>query len=89
MADFDTTMRTILDKHGKLAKSAMTINENDDLYQNGLSSHASVNVMLALEEAFDFEFPDSLLTRATFASIASIKRSMATLGVPTPREATE
>lgn len=43
-----------------------------DLYQAGMTSHASVNVMLALEDHFDVEFPDRMLTRAIFESIASI-----------------
>ena len=37
-----------------------------------MSSHASVNVMLALEDSFDVEFPDSMLTRSAFASIGAI-----------------
>ena len=86
MAMNDTTIRTILDKHAKLTKPAGSLGEDDDLYQRGLSSHASVNVMLALEDAFDFEFPDDLLTRSTFESIASIKHAMESLGVS--REAT-
>jgi acyl carrier protein len=86
MTKVDTMIRTILDKHGKLAKPATSLNEDDDLYQMGLSSHSSVNVMLAIEDAFDFEFPDSLLTRATFESVSSIKHAMETLGVPRPSE---
>ena len=43
-----------------------------DLYRAGLTSHASVNVMLALEDAFDIEFPDALLKKSTFESIAAI-----------------
>ena len=37
-----------------------------------MSSHASVNVMLALEDAFDIEFPDSMLKRSVFESVAGI-----------------
>jgi acyl carrier protein len=77
----ESTIRTILDKHAKLTKPASSLDEDDDLYQRGLSSHASVNVMLALEDAFDFEFPDDLLNRSTFESIGSIKRAMESLGV--------
>ena len=60
---------------------ATSIKKDDDLYQKGLSSHASVNVMLALEDAFDVEIPDTLLTRATFRTIESIEDALATLGV--------
>lgn len=86
MTDVDATIRTILDQHGRLARPAARLDADEDLYQSGLSSHASVNVMLGLEEAFNFEFPDELLTRATFESIASIKLAMASLGVPSPPE---
>jgi acyl carrier protein len=48
------------------------ITEAADLYDAGMTSHASVNVMLALEEGFDVEFPDRMLTRSVFASIGSI-----------------
>ena len=45
-----------------------------------MTSHASVNVMLALEGAFDIEFPDELLKRSVFASIASIRDAVAGIG---------
>ena len=38
-----------------------------------MTSHASVNVMLALEDAFDIEFPESMLKKSTFESIAAIR----------------
>ena len=47
-----------------------------DLYQAGMSSHASVNLMLALEDAFDLEFPERLLRRQTFESIAAIREAV-------------
>ena len=50
--------------------------ENDDLYDAGMTSHASVQVMLALEEGFDVEFPDSMLTRNVFKSIDSISAAI-------------
>jgi acyl carrier protein len=37
-----------------------------------MTSHASVNVMLALEGEFDVEFPDEMLKRTSFESIAAI-----------------
>ena len=37
-----------------------------------MTSHASVNVMLALETAFDVEFPDAMLKRSVFESVRSI-----------------
>jgi acyl carrier protein len=43
-----------------------------DLYEAGMTSHASVNVMLGLEDAFDIEFPDRMLRRDVFESISAI-----------------
>ena len=49
------------------------IRPDDDLYQAGMTSHASVNVMLALEAHFDVEFPDRMLRRSVFESISAIR----------------
>jgi acyl carrier protein len=85
MSDVDATIREILDAHGRLPTSAESLNENDDLFENGLTSHASVNVMLALEDAYDFEFPDALLVKSTFESIAALRGALTSLGVtPSP-----
>ena len=55
--------------------------DDADLYAAGLSSHATVNLMLALEEAFDVELPDRLLKRKTFSSINAIAEALAEIGV--------
>lgn len=65
-------IRNILKEHGRLTKDALALGEADDLYQAGMTSHASVNVMLALEGEFDVEFPDHMLKRSVFESIAAI-----------------
>jgi acyl carrier protein len=80
MSGAETTIREVLQAYGRLPVSAMTLRDEDDLYQHGLSSHASVNVMLALESAFDVEFPDVLLRRDTFRSVAAIRAALASLG---------
>jgi acyl carrier protein len=46
-----------------------------------MTSQASVNVMLALEDAFDIEFPDRMLTRSVFESINSISAALSELDV--------
>ena len=81
MTDVAGTIRTILDVQGRLSTPAQGLKDGDDLFQRGLSSHASVNVMLAIEDAFDVEFPDELLTRATFRSVESIRLALESLGV--------
>lgn len=65
-------IRDILSKIGRLPVPIEDIGSDDDLYGAGLSSLASVNVMLAIEEAFDVEFPDHLLTRRSFQTISSL-----------------
>ncbi|MBX3195276.1 MAG: acyl carrier protein [Microbacteriaceae bacterium] len=75
----DDTIRRVLDAHGKLRVPASGLDADADLYAAGMSSHASVNVMLALEDAFEVEFPDELLTKQTFCTIAAISAAIGTL----------
>ncbi|MEO7122230.1 MAG: acyl carrier protein [Lacisediminihabitans sp.] len=68
----EDTIRKVLAAYAKLPVDVATLGNQTDLYTIGLTSHASVNVMLGLEDAFDIEFPDSLLRKDTFQSIAAI-----------------
>ena len=72
----EPAIRQILRDHGRLAADPDTIDLDADLYQSGMTSHASVNVMLALEGEFDVEFPDHMLKRNVFRSIGSIERAL-------------
>jgi acyl carrier protein len=72
-------IRKIINDHGHLPVDVDSLASDADLYQAGLSSHASVNVMLALEDHFDVEFPDSMLTPGVFASITSIEAAVSEL----------
>lgn len=69
-------IREILKDHARLPVDVDDLPVDSDLYQCGMTSHASINVMLALENAFDVEFPDHLLKRSVFASIASIEAAL-------------
>ncbi len=75
----DSRIRAVLAQHGRLAQDASVLTEGADLYQAGLTSHASVNVMLALESEFDIEFPDQMLTRSVFSSVAAIRGALGQL----------
>lgn len=55
------------------------IGESDDLFAAGVTSHQTVQIMLALEDEFDVEFPDTMLTRSTFTSIDSMVRAVGEL----------
>ncbi len=72
-------IRNILREHGKLAQDALSLLDEADLYQAGMTSHASVNVMLALESTFDIEFPDRMLKRNVFESIRAIEGAVTEL----------
>jgi acyl carrier protein len=74
-------VRTIVAEHARLAVDAADLPENANLYDAGMTSHASVNVMLALEDAFDVEFPDAMLKRTVFESIAAIDAALVELDV--------
>lgn len=65
-------IRAVLRNHGQLPVDIDTLDIHDDLYSAGMTSHASVNVMLALEDKFDIEYPDDLLSRASFATMSMI-----------------
>ena len=69
-------IRTVLKEHGRLPVDLDSLPDEADLYQAGMTSHASVNVMLALEDAFDIEFPDRMLKRSVFASVAAIRAAL-------------
>lgn len=69
-------IRGVLAAYGKLAVDPAHLDEDADLYAVGLESHSAVSVMLALEDTFNIEFPDDRLRRSTFASIASLSRTI-------------
>jgi acyl carrier protein len=72
-------IRVVLREHGRLSKPIDQVDSSADLYQAGMTSHASVNVMLALESTFEIEFADHMLKRSVFNSVASIRDAVAEL----------
>lgn len=72
-------IREILAQHGRLSVDVNTLEESADLYSAGLTSLATVGIMLALEDRFDIEFPESMLSRKTFKSVASITEAVTNL----------
>lgn len=65
-------VRDVLSRHGRLPTPVDQLLDTSDLYGAGLTSLATVGLMLALEQQFDIEFPDNMLGRKTFGSIESI-----------------
>ena len=72
----EETIRVVLTDHGRLAVPVESLSDDADLFGAGMTSHASVNVMLALEDAFDFEFPEKMLKKSTFESIDAIRSAV-------------
>ena len=72
-------VRQVVAQHAHLAQDAGSLAESDSLYAAGMTSHASVNVMLGVEDAFDLEFPEQMLTKETFESLESIAAAVRTL----------
>ena len=66
------TIRTLIAEHGRLPVPVETLGVDQDLYAAGLTSFAAVQLMLALEDRFDVEFPEAMLNRRSFASVEAI-----------------
>lgn len=75
----ENEIRSIISEHGRLSIDVVQLTDEASLYQAGLTSHASVNLMLALEDHFGIEFPERMLRRRTFETIATIKSAVAEL----------
>lgn len=69
-------IREILEQHGRLPVAVETLADDSDLYNAGLTSLATVGLMLALEDAFEIEFPETMLSRKTFESIQAISEAV-------------
>lgn len=82
--EIEARIRLVLAQHARLPVEVDSISEHDDLFQSGMSSHASVSVMLGLEDAFDIEFPDEMLKRSVFESISAISEALRTIDADVP-----
>ncbi|HXC37349.1 MAG TPA: acyl carrier protein [Burkholderiales bacterium] len=69
-------VRAVLGQHARLSTSVDSLSDDSDLYDAGLTSLTTVNLMLALEDQFDVEFDDKLLKRKTFSSIRALSEAI-------------
>jgi acyl carrier protein len=76
-AALESAVRQALSTDGNLSVDALTVSSSADLYSLGLTSHATVNVLLAVETELDVEFPDELLTRDTFSTVDALVEAAA------------
>ena len=74
VAAIEVGIRRLLHENGKLTIDLRKLKDSDDLYDHGLSSLATVGLMVAIEAEFDIEIPDALLTRDNFRSVGALTR---------------
>ena len=80
---YSQQIRPIVAAHGRLLVDVATLTDDADLYEAGLTSLSTVNLMLALEEHFEVEFLDRMLGRKTFQSIRALSEAITELrGIP-------
>lgn len=79
---YSDQIKTILAEHGRLLVDVSRLDDDSDLYEAGLTSLSTVNLMLALEEHFNVEFLDRMLGRKTFGSIRSLSEAIEELAGP-------
>lgn len=72
-------IRELLGSIESLSSVAHGLGEDDQLFDKGLDSFGSVQLMLALEERYDIEFPDHLLNRRSFSTIRIVCETVSTL----------
>ena len=84
---YSAQIRDIVAAHGRLLVDVKTLGDESDLYEAGLTSLSTVNLMLALEEHFEVEFLDRMLGRKTFQSIAALSDAITELRGPAPTPA--
>jgi acyl carrier protein len=73
---YQEQVRNIVAQHARLSADISQLTDSSDLYAAGLTSLTTVNLMLAIEDHFDIEFPDKMLGRKTFESIQSLSEAI-------------
>lgn len=69
-------IRNIVKDNVRIGVPFSALEDSTPLYQAGMTSYASVQLMLALENEFGLEFPDVMLSREVFESIDSIANAI-------------
>ena len=72
-------IRQIVKDNAGLGWALEQVGNSTDLYRAGMTSYASVVLMIALENEFELEFPDAMLSRSVFESIDSIANAIESL----------
>lgn len=65
-------IRNIIATTAKLQVDISELSDDGNLYDAGLTSLNTVNLMLAIEDQFDIEFDDDSLNRETFKTVNAL-----------------
>jgi acyl carrier protein len=74
-------IRAILKAHSRIRVSIEQLDDDANLFNAGMTSLASVEVILALEEEFGIEFADHMMHRKTFETVNAIAAAIESLRV--------
>ena len=77
--DISEAVRKIVAQHGRLSAGVAGLKDTSNLYDAGLTSLATVGLMLALENHFNVEYSEAMLGRKTYQSIESIAEALGEL----------
>jgi len=72
-------IQKIVKENAGLGARFEDVDNSTDLYRAGMTSYASVVLMIALENEFGLEFPDAMLSRSVFESIDAIAEAIESL----------
>ena len=75
-SNIENRVKQVIINYAELSDQAESLKVDDDLFALGMSSRASVGVMLGLESEFDIEFPDSMLRKDVFMTIRAISAAI-------------
>lgn len=79
MQELMASIRDILSTNATIVADENALGVEDDLFDRGLTSFQSVQVMMAIEQRFDVEFPDALIRKETFQTVGRIASAVGTL----------
>lgn len=69
-------IRNIVIEKAQLPIDAQQISDNMDLDDAGITSLCRMNVILALEDRIQINFPDDMMTRKNFSSITAMSKTV-------------
>lgn len=79
MPQVEDEIRELVAANATLAIGQSSLADDTDLFNAGMTSYASVTIMMSLEDHFGVEFPESSIRRETFQTIAAMAEVVSSL----------